>query len=94
MTPHPSPHLASDTDDAARSWARYRDGLERANRIVTELNAIEADRVERAMRRGPAPVTPPPATARDHVRMFVRSALAMGAVVVVLLALFWIGGGR
>lgn len=50
--------------------------------------------LDRARQQRPAPVTPPPATARDHARMFVRSALAMGAVVAVLLALFWIGGGR
>lgn len=50
--------------------------------------------LDRARQQRPAPVTPPPATARDHLWLFVRSALAMGAVVVVLLALFWIGGGR
>ena len=50
--------------------------------------------LDRARQQRPAPVTPAPATARDHLTMFVRSALAMGAVVAVLLALFWIGGGR
>jgi hypothetical protein len=42
--------------------------------------------------------SPPPFDWREflrlELRMFVRSALAMGAVVAVLLALFWIGGGR
>ena len=57
------------------------------------------DRPAPLIRRDPAseydlPPSPPKLTAREHVRLFVQAAVAMLVVVAVLLALFWIGGGR
>lgn len=67
-------------------------------RPVDEADAARAwaryqDALARASKPRPAP-TPPPATAREHAWLFVQSALAMGLVVAVLLAVVWIGGGR
>jgi len=106
-TPHQSPFVSYDAESVA-AHERYRASLDRARqqrpnpeRLRKQLGAventgrpIEARRVAQAKALGRRPVTPPPLTARDHLWLFVRSALAMGAVVAVLLALFWIGGGR
>ena len=92
-TPHQSPYISYDAETLA-AHERYRASLDRARQQRPIITDRKLDNNSWEQCREDVPPFDWRELLRLQARMFVRSALAMGAVVAVLLALFWIGGGR